>query len=98
CDADDATNRVQFEQIQSPNAVLVFAHDSLAHAQGNGQFLLAESRLLANGTQQGEQGVLPFPAAAQSWSALPHETKEDKGRLNGLRLSHTLKGCGPAAN
>jgi hypothetical protein len=33
--------------------------------------------------------VLPFPAAAQSWSALPHEIQKDKAGLWGLRLSHT---------
>lgn len=89
-DADDTANRVQFEQVQSTNAVLILADDGLAHPERDRQFLLAESGFFANGTQQGEQDVLPFPATAQSWSALPHETKEDKGLAKELRLSHTV--------
>jgi len=63
-DADDGTNCVQFEEIQPTNAVLVFADDGLAQTEGGGQFLLAESSLFADGTQQGEQDVLFSTAAA----------------------------------
>jgi hypothetical protein len=73
-DADNTANRIELQKIQSTDAVLILAHDGLAQAQGDGQILLAEPSLFANRTQQGEQDVLPFPAAAQSWSALPHET------------------------
>lgn len=86
--SENAANRVQFHQVQPPDAVFIFTHDGLVNAETDSQILLAESGFFTDRTQQGEQDVLPFPAPAQSWSALPHEIQKDKAGLWWLRLSH----------
>jgi hypothetical protein len=84
-DADNTANCVEFEQIQATYAVLIFAHDGLAYAKGEGQVLLAESSFFSDRTQQREQYMLLLPTASQSWSALRHEIARIKD-LDGVAI------------
>ena len=63
-DADDPAKLVQFEQIQSTDAVLDLAQDGLFQPESVGQFLLAESSLFADGAQQSKESLLLSAAAA----------------------------------
>lgn len=71
--AHNAANRVQFQQVQTTNAVLVFAYDGLVYAKGGSQFVLGKTGLFTDSSQQRKEGMLLPSAAAQSWSTLRHE-------------------------